>query len=150
MFGFVASLYKFVGKFVCHFFEACVFVVRYLCVSPVAIAFLQLSGWYDVLWTYSCLLVGFMFVLTSRSHVSWNLGPLYTVVSRKVSSSVLCSCVNFMVWCTLLIFSMKVSRALSVSVHTMKISSMNLFHISMALLFNLISLGSSSPMNRLA
>ena len=60
------------------------------------------------------------------------------------------SCVNFMVWCTLLIFSMKVSRALSVSVHTMKISSMNLFHISMALLFNLISLGSSSPMNRLA
>ena len=81
---------------------------------------------------------------------TWNLGPLYTVVSKKVSSSVLCSCVNFMVWCTLLIFSMKVSRALSVSVHTMKISSMNLFHISMALLFNLISLGSSSPMNRLA
>ena len=39
-----------------------------------------------------------MFVLTSRSPVSWNFGPLYTVVSRKVSSSVLCSCVNFMVF----------------------------------------------------
>ena len=40
---------------------------RYLWISPLGIAALVHSGWYDFLWIYNCLFVGFMCVLTSRS-----------------------------------------------------------------------------------
>ena len=80
-------------------------------VSPVAMAFLQGSGWYDDLWTYSCLLVFFMCVLMSRMPVSVKVGPLYTVISRKVSSLSSHSWVNLMVGWVELILSMKVCRS---------------------------------------
>ena len=49
---------------------------RYLWISPLGIAVLVHSGWYDFLWMYNCLFVGFMCVLTSRRPVSANWGPL--------------------------------------------------------------------------
>ena len=39
------------------------FVLRYRFVSPFMMAFLVVAGWYDVLWTYSYLLVVLMCVL---------------------------------------------------------------------------------------
>ena len=78
------------------------FDLRYHCVSPFGMAVFTLSGWYDVLCTYtcSCLLIGLMCVFTSRSPVSLNLGPLYTVMSKKVSSWSLCSNINLIVGCS--------------------------------------------------
>ena len=37
-------------------------VLRYLLVSPLLIALIVVGGWYEVAWTYNCLLVGFMWV----------------------------------------------------------------------------------------
>ena len=57
------------------------------------------GGWYDVAWTYiNCLLVGFMWVRTSRSWLRLNLLPLCKVTSRNVSSVSLMSYVNLIVW----------------------------------------------------
>ena len=41
-------------------------VLRYLLVSPSLIALIVVGGWYEVAWTYNCLLVGFMWVRMSR------------------------------------------------------------------------------------
>ena len=46
---------------------------------------------------YNCLLVGFMWVHTSKSWFLLNLFPLYKVMSRKVSSVSFSSYVNLIV-----------------------------------------------------
>ena len=69
-----------------------VFECRYLWVSPLGMAIFTLCGWYDVLRMYNC---GF---LTSRKPVSRNWGPLYTIVSKKVSSVSLFFIVEFDHW----------------------------------------------------
>ena len=48
---------------------------------------------------YSCLLVGFMWVRTSKIWLLSNQSPLYRVMSRNVSSVSLNSYVNLIVWC---------------------------------------------------
>lgn len=70
------------------------FVLR---VSPLAMACLQLLGWYEFACMHSCLLVCFMCVFISGIPVVSKSGPLYTVVSGKVSSALLYSWVNLMV-----------------------------------------------------
>lgn len=111
---------------------------------------LTLSGWYEVLCTYSRLLVGLMCVLTSSSPVLPNLGPLYTVASKKVSFWLLCSNVNLIVGCILLI---SVIKSLSCSMEPSqmtKMSSMNPFHRFMFSDLKFCSLDSRVPMKRLA
>ena len=77
------------------------------------------------------LFVFFMCVFMSRIPVSVKVGPLYTVISRKVSSLSSHSWVNLMVGWVELILPMKVSRSSSEPVQMMKISSIYLPHIDM-------------------
>lgn len=63
----------------------CELVVKYLIVSPAAMAFLHAFGWYDVLCMYSCLFVFFVWVFISSMLVIVKLGPLYTIISRNVT-----------------------------------------------------------------
>ena len=66
----------------------CVFVRRYLSVSPFGMNVLTFLGWCEVLWMYNCLLVGFMCVFfTSRRPLS---GPLYTITTKNVNSFLSC------------------------------------------------------------
>ena len=95
-------------------------VLRYLCVSPVAIALLQDLGWYDVLCIYNCLFVFFMCVLMSRIPVCSKSGPLYTVISKKVCSWSLLSCVNLIVGCIEFILDMNSFSWVSEPVQMMK------------------------------
>ena len=73
------------------------FVLKYCFVSPLLMALIVVGGWYEDAWMYNCLLVGFMWVRTSKSWFSLNLFPLYKVVSRNVSSVSLSSYVNLIV-----------------------------------------------------
>ena len=58
----------------------------YVFVSPFIIAFLVVVGWNDFACTYSCLLVGLIYVLISRMFSVLKRSPLYSVMSKKVSS----------------------------------------------------------------
>ena len=74
-------------------------VRRYRLASPLLMALIVVGGWYEDAWMYSCLLVGFMWVRTSKIWLLTNRLPLYRVMSRNVSSVSLNSYVNLIVWC---------------------------------------------------
>ena len=59
--------------------------------------------------------------------------PLYTVVSRNVSSCSLTSHVNLIVLCSVFAVSMYVVNSSFVPVHMMNMSSVNLFQIRICL-----------------
>ncbi len=61
-------------------------VLRYRLVSPLLIALIVVGGWYEVTWTYNCLLVDFMWVRMYRLWFWLHLTPLYSDTSRNVSS----------------------------------------------------------------
>ena len=80
---------------------------------------------------------------------SVNVGPLYTVVSRKVRLVSLTSKVNLIVsWVSLAFFMNSVSSDCE-PVHMMKMSSMNLFHTNI-LSVRACIFSSILPINRFA
>ena len=69
--------------------------------------------------------------LRSSMFVCRNRSPLYSVTSRNVSSELLISWVNLIVWWIWFIVCMYFSNFVVVPVHIMNILSMNLFHVWM-------------------
>ena len=91
-----------------------------------------------------------MCVFISRIPVCSKSGPLYTVISKKVSSWSLLSCVNLIVGCIEFILDVYLFSWVSVPVQMMKISSIYRFHILIRSGASLISFGSKEPMKMLA